>query len=405
VKQSDIIDILEYDYELPEDRIAKYPLEHRDQSKLLVYNGGKIEQGKFVNLTNYIQPPCSLYYNNTRVIHARLKFRRKTGASIEIFCLKPVDPVDYQIAFASEQSCIWQCMVGNLGKWKDEVLQLDLKINDLSSSLYAEKLEIDNGFVHIGFSWSGPFSFGQIIEHIGKIPIPPYLNRDSEDIDNERYQTVYSKPAGSVAAPTAGLHFTTGVLESLQSKNISLNEITLHVGAGTFQPVKTQNALVHRMHSEYFTVRSETIEKLANSDIPLIAAGTTTLRALESLYWLAVKSVKHNMVCTSLDQWEYLELPSGLTSKKAFTDFHQIMLREKLTHFEANTAIMIVPGYEFCMVNGLITNFHQPKSTLLLLIAAFIGGDWKKVYTYAMENGFRFLSYGDSSLLFCNSGN
>lgn len=399
VRQTNIVDICDYDYLLPDERIAKYPLEQRDQSKLLVFNEGQIAESRFCNLADQLPASCDLFYNNTKVIHARLKFKRQTGAAIEIFCLKPFDPVDYQIAFSSEHFCIWQCMVGNLGKWKNDVLELNFGLNTQTNSLFAEKLEENQGNVLVRFSWSGQFSFGQVIEHIGKIPIPPYLNRDSEKIDDERYQTIYSKPEGSVAAPTAGLHFTKDVLASLQMQGISLNEVTLHVGAGTFQPVKSQNALTHLMHSEYFMIESAIIEKLISSDSPLIATGTTTLRALESLYWLAVKSIVKNDICTTLGQWEYNELPSGLTSKEVFIDFLKLMSRNKMAHLYASTAIMIVPGYKFHLADGLITNFHQPKSTLLLLIAAFIGESWKNVYSYAMENGFRFLSYGDSSLL------
>jgi S-adenosylmethionine:tRNA ribosyltransferase-isomerase len=393
------IDIRDYHYLLPDDRIAKYPLEQRDQSKLLIYKNGTIKEDHFKSLPNHLPYPCDLYLNNTRVIHARLRFQRSTGATIEVFCLAPYKPSDYQLAFSSEHSCVWKCMVGNLKKWKDETIELNSNIDNHPVGLLAEKIKVEREYVLVRFTWNRGLSFGQIIDRLGKVPIPPYLNRDSESIDDERYQTIYSQPEGSVAAPTAGLHFTPEVFTSLQRKSILMHEITLHVGAGTFQPVKCDNALDHPMHSEFFTVDYKIIERLATSGSPVISAGTTTLRALESLYWLAVKSITENKICTNLGQWEYSDLPASFSSKQAFTQLLELMASEKSVQFNAETSIMIVPGYEFRVVEGLITNFHQPESTLLLLVAAFIGQDWKKVYEYALANNFRFLSYGDSSLL------
>jgi S-adenosylmethionine:tRNA ribosyltransferase-isomerase len=395
----DRLDICDYDYALPDVRIAKYPLEHRDRSKLLIYQRGKVSEDRFKNLPDYLPLHSDLYLNNTRVIHARLKFRRKSGAAIEVFCLAPCEPADYQLAFSAERSCTWKCMVGNLGKWKNDTLELNIMLHDTAVILTAKKLKVEGGAVRVHFSWNGSFTFGQIVKHAGTIPIPPYLNREAENIDKERYQTVYSKPEGSVAAPTAGLHFTPDMFDKLHQKQIRTYEITLHVGAGTFQPVKNNNALDHSMHSEFFSIDRKIIEQLAISESPVIAAGTTTLRALESLYWLAVKSTINDRICTTLDQWEHDGLPSDHTAKQAFNHLHRLMLKQGIKQFNAKTSIMIVPGYKFRVINGLITNFHQPKSTLLLLVAAFIGDDWKKVYEYALSHEFRFLSYGDSSLL------
>jgi len=400
VKVSDILDIRDYYYELPEERIAKYPLPERDQSKLLIYKEGVIRESGFEKITESLPYPSCLFYNNTKVIHARLKFRRKTGAAIEIFCLNPYEPKDYQLVFSQEKTCTWYCLVGNLGKWKEDTLENSFLLQNKQVLFTAKKIRKEKEFVLVNFRWDQPFTFGEIIEHTGLIPIPPYLNRNSENIDNERYQTIYSKPEGSVAAPTAGLHFTKRVFDTLREKNILPVEITLHVGAGTFQPVKTRNALDHPMHSEFFSINQKVVEMLATCDLPIIITGTTTLRALESLYWLAVKSLHKKQICNSLSQWEYQHLSTPLSKKQVFEEFLELLHRTKNDSFEAQTAIMIVPGYKFMIADGLITNFHQPGSTLLLLVAAFIGDSWKAVYQYAMENNFRFLSYGDSSLLF-----
>jgi S-adenosylmethionine:tRNA ribosyltransferase-isomerase len=357
VLKTGVIDIQEFDYTLPDERIAKYPLEKRDQSKLLIYNRGKINEDRFFNISTYISSASDLFFNNTRVIHARLKFRKQTGANIEIFCLNPIDPIDYQMAFSTETTCIWNCMVGNLGKWKNEMLKLELNKGRKKGVIIAEKLAVIGSSVDVKFSWDGEYTFSEIIEQVGQIPIPPYLNRNPEEVDNSRYQTIYSKPEGSVAAPTAGLHFTPGVLESLKARSVILNEITLHVGAGTFQPVKSQDARNHSMHSEFFRVERSIIEKLATSNNPLVSTGTTTMRTLESLYWLALKSIKDNKIHNTLTQWEYNEIAGNLSKQEAFQGLYQLMLKNGIHFFDANTAIMIVPGYKFRVTDVLITNF------------------------------------------------
>lgn len=339
-----------------------------------------------------------MFYNNTRVIHARLLFHKPGGAVIEVFCLSPCQPSEYQQAFSQTEKCVWECMVGNLKKWKSEILELQAVISNKPIILKAEKTVGDNKIL-ISFSWNGGISFGKILDEIGNIPIPPYLNRKSEEIDKERYQTIYSKLDGSVAAPTAGLHFTPEVIKKLKKKEIISNEITLHVGAGTFQPIKSNNVLEHKMHGEVFTVSKIIPELLSTINKPVIATGTTSLRALESLYWLAVKSITEKKLTYKLNQWDYTLLPQTINVNEAFCSFHDLMKTNDLQSYTAETEIMIVPGYEFKIADGLITNFHMPKSTLLLLIAAFVGDRWKDIYNYAQENGFRFLSYGDSSLL------
>ena len=399
MRKNETIPIHEYSYELPDNRIAKYPLSERDASKLLEYRTGMIKETIFKNLKDLLPEDSLLFINNTQVIHARLLFRRPTGASIEVFCLSPYDPSDYQLAFTSTHNSTWKCMVGNLKKWKDEKLETPLEINHKKFNLTAEKIGMESNEVIVHFSWNNEVTFAEVIDTAGSVPIPPYLNRNAEVIDNERYQTVYSKYRGSVAAPTAGFHFTPGILDQLKTKNIHLKEITLHVGAGTFQPVKSNNVLEHKMHPEFFSIGIENLKALASTKKNIIATGTTTLRTLESLYWLAVKSVREQKVVTSLGQWDHYNLIAELSFQEAISELIILMLKQNLKVFSAETGIMIVPGYTFQVVDLLITNFHQPQSTLLLLVAAFIGNAWKKVYDYALEHDFRFLSYGDSSLL------
>lgn len=399
MSQTGNINIKDFDYFLPDDKIAKYPLKQRDLSKLLVYKNNSVTDDLFENIGNYIPDHSLLFRNNTRVIHARLHFHKKTGAQIEIFCLTPADPVEYQQSFSQTASCSWLCIVGNLKKWKDEILELETQVENHLITLKAEKLNIIQDKVKIRFSWDGDISFGKLLDHIGNVPIPPYLNRESEEIDNDRYQTVYSHYDGSVAAPTAGLHFTPNVFEKLTEKNIVPMDLTLHVGAGTFQPVKSDNAIEHKMHVEFFSVSRSVIETLASNSRSVVAIGTTTLRTLESLYWLAMKSIRTKKIATQLDQWENNDLPQNIPSQTAFSELLELMKREKTENLMAGTGIMIVPGYNFRVVNGLITNFHQPQSTLLLLVAAFTGQSWEKIYTHALENQYRFLSYGDSSIL------
>jgi len=329
-----------------------------------------------------------------------LIFQRRTGTSIEIFCLSPYQPADYQLAFFATGSCTWECMIGNMKKWKNESLELRIRFNKKTLILCAEKIKITENGVLVYFTWNVAISFERLLEITGAMPIPPYLKRNAESIDEERYQTTYSKFSGSVAAPTAGLHFTPEILNRFKLKNIHLHEITLHVGAGTFQPINSENIMEHQMHPEFFSVEIDTLKKLANIKGPVIVTGTTTLRTLESIYWLALRSMQEHKIITSLDQWEHLSIEPFLSYKDAVTGLISLMEKQGLHTFSARTKIMIVPGYEFQVVDVLITNFHQPKSTLLILIAAFIGNDWKNVYKFALENDFRFLSYGDSSLLF-----
>jgi len=396
------IRIADFDYNLPEALISKYPLKERDHSKLLVYQNGDITVSKFNQLPDLIDPEHLLVFNNTRVIPARLKFKKTTGANIEIFCLEPVDPSEYQLAFQSHR-CTWKCIVGNLKKWKDDELIRELNLNNTNIKLRALKVKDFKTFQHIEFSWDGSLNYSEIIELAGVTPIPPYLNRESEDIDRERYQTVYSSIKGSVAAPTAGLHFTETLLDKMKSMGIAEAKVTLHVGAGTFKPVQSELVTEHEMHTEFFSVSSKTLELLTEKHEKIIAIGTTTLRTLESLYWLGMK-VKMGLVNNSdllhLNQWEPYEINPTLSYPEAIKTLLDHLQKKEMKELYATTQIMIIPGYQIRSVKALITNFHQPKSTLLLLVAALIGNDWKKVYDYALNNDFRFLSYGDSSLLY-----
>jgi S-adenosylmethionine:tRNA ribosyltransferase-isomerase len=389
-------------YELPDKRIAKYPLPQRDQSKLLVWNNGNITDARFRELPGLLPPDSLLVFNNTRVIRARLLFRKATGAHIEIFCLDPLEPADYQIAFQQTESCSWNCMVGNLKKWKNEVLEKKLQLNGKTILFKAEKLNQLDGSVQVKFSWDCPEAdFAGLIEAAGMLPIPPYLHRETEASDLERYQTIYSKIKGSVAAPTAGLHFTEAVFSALKARQIDCDEVTLHVGAGTFKPVKAQTIGEHEMHAEQIVVRRDLIDKLLKHRGKLIAVGTTSIRTLESLYWLGVKLLqKPESTLDELDieQW----LPYGTTpdysKQESLEAILAYMHKHSLSAIGAHTKIIIVPGYRFRVVGGMITNFHQPQSTLLLLISAFVGEDWQRVYEHALANGYRFLSYGDSNL-------
>jgi S-adenosylmethionine:tRNA ribosyltransferase-isomerase len=386
-------------YSLSEDRIAKYPLPERDQSKLLIYKNGKITESCFRNIAGHIPSQSRLYMNNTKVIHARLKFVKPAGAAIEVFCLSPHDPSDYQLSFSQTGSCTWVCMIGNRKKWKNGLLRLEFERNGHRYTFTAEKNGSCGEYFLIRFQWNGDHSFGEVLDALGIIPLPPYLNRNSEPLDKDRYQTIYSHTKGSVAAPTAGLHFTGHVLAELKKKQVYPKYITLHVGAGTFQPVKSENALDHAMHSEVFSVSVEVLESLICPGGPIVATGTTTLRTLESLYWLGVKSICTQKLCHDLEQWEYKRLPKQYSAGEALRKLIDLLKQEKLSHLEGITSLMIVPGYEFNIVDILITNYHQPGSTLLLLVGAFIGEGWKQVYDHALEHNYRFLSYGDSSIL------
>lgn len=391
--------IASYTYVLPEEKIAKHPLENRDASKLLVFRNGEIIDESFSNCINYLPQHSLVIFNNTRVIHARILMQKTTGAHIEILCLEPFSPRNYEQSFAQVGECSWKCVVGNAKKWKNEPLQSIIKA-DVDIHFSATKGEAtDDGFV-VYFSWDSNHSFSEILELIGKIPIPPYLNRDSDESDNERYQTVYAEFNGSVAAPTAGLHFTPEILENFSSKNVDIDKVTLHVGAGTFKPVKVANFQDHVMHQELCIVKKSLIENIC-THFPLITAvGTTSVRTLESLYWIGVKLIVNpDADITRLSQWEAYNLPQNISVIEALESVVAYMKKNNLQEIQYYTQIMITPTYLFRIVKSIFTNFHQPQSTLLLLISAFVGEDWKKIYNHALENNYRFLSYGDSSLL------
>ena len=395
------IHIADYDYHLPDDKIAKYPLQQRDHSKLLIYKNQTIRQDFFHHLPDEIPSNSLLVFNNTRVIHARLNFRKNTGAIIEIFCLEPHEPSDYYQVFESKNNCRWKCLIGNKRKWKSGKLQQIINTSKKSIALQAEIIRvIDESFI-VEFSWDSDITFGQILDQTGNIPIPPYLHRKSEQIDFTRYQTVYSNVKGSVAAPTAGLHFTPQLLSQLKNRNVQQKEITLHVGAGTFQPVKVEAMTDHIMHTEHFSVQKGTIQAMAEAN-RIIAVGTTSLRTIESIYHLAKKIVNHHIPLNSqlkINQWEPYQQQNLVDPKQLLLKLVDNMEANGIHELQASTQIMIVPGYKFSLTNGLITNFHLPKSTLLLLIAALVGDVWKEIYDYALNQDFRFLSYGDSSLL------
>lgn len=400
------ISIKDYTYDLPDEKIAKYPLENRNDSNLLYLQGNELKHTKFKSLSSFFNEGDLLVFNNAKVIQARLAFKKETGANIEIFCLEPHLPADYNLSFQSTQNCKWKCMVGNLKKWKSGALLKQIEINSIKYAVKADKLEHDGATVIVGFSWEAlepsakELSFGNILEHIGKTPLPPYLNREAEQSDKTRYQTVYAKQKGSVAAPTAGLHFTDSVFADLDDKGIQRLELTLHVGAGTFRPVKSETIEGHEMHEEHFRVEKSFLEQIIRQKGKIIAVGTTSVRSLESLYWLGVKminSTDHKGVL-SISQWEVYSMSGAFSLNESIAALLDYLDVNEIDYLEAVTQIIIVPGYKFKVIDGLITNFHQPQSTLLLLIAAIVGDEWKKIYGYALANGFRFLSYGDSSL-------
>jgi len=392
--------ISDFSYELPDSKIAKYPLANRDLSKLLVWQNGQITESVFNRCIDFLPEGSQLVFNNTRVIHARLFFRKETGSKIEIFCLEPLEPVDYQLAFQQTKQTTWKCMVGNLKKWKGETLHQTVKISGETIVLSAEKGEQTGNTVAVRFFWDKPFSFAEIIEHTGTLPIPPYLNRETEETDEETYQTVYAKIDGSVAAPTAGLHFTDSVFQQLGKKNISTHEITLHVGAGTFQPVKAERISGHTMHREMVIIPKNIIRSFYKNPEKIIAVGTTSVRSLESLYWLGLQleNGTFNSEKPEVLQWDPYENEAKINIKKAFQNIVEYLNQSNKNEIQFSTQIIILPGYDFKVISGMFTNFHQPQSTLLLLIAAFLGDNWKNVYDYALSNNFRFLSYGDSNL-------
>lgn len=399
------IHISDYNYPLPDERIAKFPLPVRDQSKLLVYNGGEITENVFTSLPDYLEAGELMVFNNTKVIQARMHFRKETGSLIEVFCLEPIAPNDYAMSFQQTSHCAWLCMIGNLKKWKEGTLHRAINIKGQHVTLTATRGGCRGTSHWVDFHWDNPaITFADILEMFGELPIPPYLNRNTVENDKETYQTVYSKIKGSVAAPTAGLHFTDRVLEALKVKGVETEELTLHVGAGTFKPVKSREISGHEMHTEYISVNRRTIERLIAHGGRCVAVGTTSVRTLESLFHIGVT------LCANPDatedqlrvrQWQpYNNVPSRMTTIKALQAILDYLDRHGMETLHTDTQIIIAPSYEYHIVKAMVTNFHQPQSTLLLLVSAFVQGDWRSIYDYALAHDFRFLSYGDSSLLF-----
>ena len=417
------IKISDYNYDLPDERIAKFPIAQRDHSKLLVYKHSEVSDDVFHHLPTYLPQGALMIFNNTKVIQARLHFRKETGALIEVFLMEPAEPTDYELMFQTTGHCSWLCMIGNLKKWKEGSLKRDFEIKGnkltLSATMRrgdalgseAQKMVAKGGGTNywVDFDWDNDkVSFAEILEAVGELPIPPYLNRKTEESDKTTYQTVYSKIKGSVAAPTAGLHFTDAVLKDLDAHGIDREEVTLHVGAGTFKPVKSLEIEGHQMHTEYIVVHRRSLEKLIKHECRVIAVGTTSVRTIESLYYMGVHLLKHpeaNEDDLHVNQWDPYELSEdgnlvdGITPMQAIQAIIDYLDRNGLEALHSSTQIIIAPGYQYKIVKMLVTNFHQPQSTLLLLVSAFLKGDWKKVYDYALSHDFRFLSYGDSSLL------
>lgn len=396
------IRIEDYNYMLPDERIAKYPLESRDSSKLLVYRDSVPEEFSFRSIPEILPDGSLMIFNDTKVVPARLHFQRSTGAHIEIFCLEPVDPEEYVTMFAQTERCRWKCIVGNVKRWKNDTLMLYNPDNDADISglgLRADLVERTGETSIVEFTWSNPVPFSRVLEICGNVPIPPYLNRETEDVDLERYQTLYARYRGSVAAPTAGLHFTDGVLESIRNRGIDTDTVCLHVGAGTFLPVKSSLVAEHTMHREPFTVTLSLIEKLVSVSGKVIAVGTTSVRTLESLYYVGVSCIETGTP-EDVSQWAPYSRDYPYSTEEALGAIIRYMKDNSLKEINVGTRIIIVPGFRFRIVDVLVTNFHQPQSTLLLLISAFVDGDWKNIYDFALKHDFRFLSYGDSSLLF-----
>ena len=402
------IRISDYNYPLPDERIAKFPIAQRDHSKILVYRKGLVSHDVFYNLPEYLPKGALMVFNNTKVIQARMHFRKETGALIEVFLLEPADPSDYELMFQTSEKCAWYCLVGNLKKWKEGTLRREIEIKGQQVVVTATRGPIHGTSHRVDFTWTGGFSFAEIIDAMGELPIPPYLNRETQESDKTTYQTVYSKIKGSVAAPTAGLHFTPEVLAAVDAHGIEREELTLHVGAGTFKPVKSEEIQGHEMHTEYISVRRDTIRKLIAHDGCAIAVGTTSVRTLESLYYMGLKVMKNPDASEEelhVNQWEPYDSSSeecgvrSVSTVESLTALGEWMDAHGLEVLHSSTQIIIAPGYEYHIVKMLVTNFHQPQSTLLLLVSAFVKGDWHKIYDYALANDFRFLSYGDSSLL------
>ncbi len=397
------IQISDYNYPLPDERIAKFPLAERDHSKLLVYRHGEVSEDTFYNLPGYLPKGALMVFNNTKVIQARMHFRKETGALIEVFLLEPANPTDYELMFQTTGHCSWLCMIGNLKKWKEGTLKREFDVKGKHLTLSATRIKEVHTSHWVDFDWDNPdVSFAEILDAVGELPIPPYLNRETQESDKKTYQTVYSKIKGSVAAPTAGLHFTERVLADLDAHGIDREELTLHVGAGTFKPVKSKEIEGHEMHTEYISVHRQTLEKLIAHEGRAIAVGTTSVRTLESLYYMGAKLAEHPDATEEelhVNQWEPYDTHPTLTAVEAIRNVLNYLERNHLNALHSSTQIIIAPGYEYKIVKMLVTNFHQPQSTLLLLVSAFLHGDWRKVYDYALAHDFRFLSYGDSSLL------
>lgn len=397
------IHIRDYDYPLPDGRIAKFPLAERDSSKLLVYNHGEIGEDTFCNLPTHLPAGALMVFNNTKVIQARIHFRKETGALIEVFLLEPAAPADYEQMFQAAGRCSWYCLVGNLKKWKDGRLSRLFSVRGREVCLTVERVGEKHTSQRIDFSWdAADVPFAEILDAIGELPIPPYLNRKTEESDKTTYQTVYSKIKGSVAAPTAGLHFTDRVLAAIDARGIEREELTLHVGAGTFKPVKSDEIAGHEMHTEYICVHRHTIERLIAHNGQAIAVGTTSVRTLESLYYMGLRLSRNPGLTEEqlhIDQWEPYDTVASLAPVEALRCLLGFLDRHGLSSLHTSTQIMIAPGYDYKIVKMLVTNFHQPQSTLLLLVSAFVHGDWRRIYDYALAHDFRFLSYGDSSLL------
>jgi len=396
------IRISDYNYPLPDERIAKFPIAQRDHSKLLVYHKGDVSQDVFYNLPEYLPKGALMVFNNTKVIQARMHFRKDTGALIEVFLLEPAEPSDYELMFQTSERCSWYCLVGNLKKWKEGTLHRTIDVKGQQIEVSCTRGPIHGTSHRIDFEWTGGVSFAEIIDAMGELPIPPYLNRETQESDKTTYQTVYSKIKGSVAAPTAGLHFTPEVLAAVDAHGIEREELTLHVGAGTFKPVKSEEIEGHEMHTEYISVRRDTIRKLIAHDGCAIAVGTTSVRTLESLYYMGLKVMQNPDASEDelhVNQWEPYDTTTCVSTVDSLTALGAWMDAHSLEVLHSSTQIIIAPGYNYHIVKMLVTNFHQPQSTLLLLVSAFVKGDWHKIYDYALENDFRFLSYGDSSLL------
>lgn len=398
------IHIEDYNYALDDERIAKYPLPQRDSSKLLIYKDGNVSESVFRSLPDFLPSGAMMVFNDTKVVPARLHFLRETGAHIEIFCLQPVLPAEYNTAFAATENCRWQCVIGNSKRWKDDLLKYEIpegtSAPELASmELSARLIEREGQTGTVEFSWLGGDPFSKVLDLCGQVPIPPYLNRDTEAIDIERYQTLYAHFRGSVAAPTAGLHFTEEVMGRIREKGIDMRTVCLHVGAGTFLPVKSSNVAEHTMHREPFVVTLDFLKSYLSKKSPLIAVGTTSVRTLESLYYVGV-SILETGEPKDVSQWDPYTREYAYTTEEALGAIAAYLESKGMSEISIGTRIIIVPGFRFRMVDMLVTNFHQPESTLILLVSAFVGGNWRQIYDYALSNGFRFLSYGDSSLLF-----